>query len=192
MTASNYNKNTWECLNELKAILEENTDIQPDASNYKLGLLEQQWMQAKSALSFVFDGKHVEFGRDLIDYDGENTPIELFVDMISEGLYPPPEFLMLISYILDMYFINEGDVELEEVFFGHRRKNTGNFAGRKANKRKYEKRYEKFEETYLEVKEILDFDFSLAAFAEFYFKGEEVDVETFLRGRRRWKNETDK
>lgn len=189
MSASNYRKDRWENLNEFRGIFESQ---QPKDKNI-FQALEHQWSQAIAHISFSIDGEEIQYGRNLIQYDSDKTPIEVFVNMIKTGIYPPPEFLFLLAYIFDMYFQNEGEVKLEEIFFGSPQRPFGNFAARKA--KSSNDKYEAFESAYEAAKEIADFDFTLTRFAEVYFKSSknnEIDIESFLRGRRRWKEQADK
>tara|TARA_Y100000782_G_C10152516_1_gene252164 strand:- start:583 stop:1164 length:582 start_codon:yes stop_codon:yes gene_type:complete len=192
MSASNYRKDRWENLNEFRTLFESQKSSINDSGNDIFRMLEDQWSQAKTVINFSVEGEEIQYGRELIQYDSERTPIEVFMDMVLTGVYPPPEFLFLIAYIFDMYFRNEGEVNLEEIFFGRTKQRFGNFAARRAKSEN--DKYEAFENAYEAAKEIADFDFTLTRFAEVYLKSSEnneKDIETFLRGRRRWKKQAD-
>jgi hypothetical protein len=61
-----------------------------------------------------------------------NSPLELFLFEMSYGSYPPPEILMMLVKCFNLYFLAEGKLSLEEVFFGKAVKRAGNFSMRKA------------------------------------------------------------
>jgi hypothetical protein len=61
-----------------------------------------------------------------------DSPLELFLWEISYGCYPPPEILMMIAKCFNLYFLAEGALSLEEVFFGKVIKRAGNYSKRKA------------------------------------------------------------
>ncbi|WP_019028763.1 RuvA C-terminal domain-containing protein [Colwellia piezophila] len=62
-----------------------------------------------------------------------NNPLELFLNDISCGSYPPPEILMMLAKCFNLYFIAEGKLSLEEVFFGQVVKRSGNYSMRKVS-----------------------------------------------------------
>ena len=47
------------------------------------------------------------------------------------GFYPPPELLLLLHERFDVYMAGEGDVSLEEAFFGPPHRKVGNYAARR-------------------------------------------------------------
>jgi hypothetical protein len=60
-----------------------------------------------------------------------NTPIEDFVDDVTDGRYPTPEQLLSIAKCFQLYLEAEGKITLEEVFFGKPRKRSGNYSKRR-------------------------------------------------------------
>ncbi|MBA6377690.1 MULTISPECIES: RuvA C-terminal domain-containing protein [unclassified Colwellia] len=60
-----------------------------------------------------------------------DNPIELFLFEISYGSYPPPEILMMLAKCFSLYFLAEGTLSLEDVFFGKVIKKSGNYSMRR-------------------------------------------------------------
>ena len=72
---------------------------------------------------------------DLLPYEKHfrmDSPLELFLFEISYGSYPPPEIIMMLAKCFNLYFLAEGQLSLEEVFFGKVIKRAGNYSRRKA------------------------------------------------------------
>ena len=129
------------------------------------------------------------------------SPLETFLRLIRRGSYPSPELLLSVAKSIDLYFIAQGKLSLEEVFFGpKKRRRKGNYAARSI---KYFKGV-----SYMDFHDIAipDQGFSEATdrsnlsleeqglrFLENYIGEEgheslcEDDLESFLRGYRRWK-----
>lgn len=122
---------------------------------------------------------------------------------LEAGCYPPPEVLTAISNCFSMYCIANGALTLEEVFFGPPKKGLGTHAARL---------YDGCEYYYFDV-DVRKFRFreerdgvkkpaSLADIAEFHFQelsaisdspgdNNPPDIDSFLRGYRRWKARRD-
>jgi len=62
----------------------------------------------------------------------ENTAIDRFLTDISYGSYSSPEVLLMIAKCFNLYFLAEGELTLEEVFFGKVQKRSGNYSRRKS------------------------------------------------------------
>lgn len=69
-----------------------------------------------------------------------NRPIELenplgkLAYFMEFGIYPPPELLLKISEIYEVYMLQAGKVDLEESFYGKPIKGIGSFSRREAKK----------------------------------------------------------
>lgn len=92
------------------------------------------------------------------------NPIELFLFDLSYGDYPPPELLVMISKCFNLYLLAEGELTLEDVFFGKLKKRSGNFAKRKATSNNFKE----FHYQVIREKEC-NKNFSLEKFALHYF-----------------------
>ncbi len=66
------------------------------------------------------------------DFYREKHAINRFLHDISYGSYSSPEILLMIAKCFDLYFLAQGELTLEEVFFGKTQKRSGNYARRKA------------------------------------------------------------
>ena len=59
------------------------------------------------------------------------SPLEAFLRYIRRGHYPPPELLLSVAKSIDLYFVAYGKLTLEEVFFGpNEAKRKGNYSAR--------------------------------------------------------------
>jgi hypothetical protein len=73
---------------------------------------------------------------DLLPYEKHfrmDSPLELFLNDISYGDYPAPEILIMLAKCFNLYFLAEGKLTLEEVFFGKVVKRSGNYSMRRAS-----------------------------------------------------------
>lgn len=129
------------------------------------------------------------------------TPIDVFNHYIDMGFYPPPEILIVIHEIFQRYFMLEGDISLEEAFFGPEQKWVGNEGARRAKNVRFIKFHKFFQlkrATAFKNKE------KLPTVQQFYREwvddypfnpegldnaGSHDDEETFVRGYYRWLKE---
>jgi hypothetical protein len=126
------------------------------------------------------------------------SPVELFLQDISYGWYPPPEILCSMAKAFRLYFLAKGELTLEDVFFGQLVKGAGNYSKRKS-------KGEGFKEFHYQVlhnakRDVSGEKFSLDKFAALFLKhkfdlGEDFDccvtdesIDNFLKGYHRWKN----
>jgi len=124
------------------------------------------------------------------------TPLELFQSYVRRGHTPPPELLLIIAKAFDLYFQAHGKLSLEQVFFPPPlTKKQGNYSKRIIKKFKGL--------SYLDFHDVVDFSKNLEAadktieelaieFIKTWVPEEnhtvnEEDLESFLRGYRRWK-----
>ena len=90
-----------------------------------LGIFEDQWRKIN-----YHEMERSEY------YDIDDSPLEILKKcMIDDCLmtYPPPELLIFIGKQFEYYLDNEGDVSLEEAFFGKPVKGKGVYAKRQAD-----------------------------------------------------------
>jgi hypothetical protein len=124
------------------------------------------------------------------------TPLELFQSYVRRGHHPPPELLLSIAKAFDLYFQAHGKLSLEQVFFDPPlTKKQGNYSKRSIKKFKGL--------SYLDFHEAIDYSKSTKAtnttiedlamnFIRAFVPEEnhtvnEEDLDSFLRGYRRWK-----
>jgi len=138
---------------------------------------------------------------DLVDRTEDEklarSPLSAFTFYVELGFYPPPEIMLAVAGAFDNYFNSAGRLELEDAFFGERKKGVGNYAARKyrgnANKHfHFREVTERMRADHHGVRPI-----SLEKLAEEFLAdertrdlfgiGEEPDVDSFLRNYRRWK-----
>ena len=130
-----------------------------------------------------------------------DSPLELFLFEISYGSYPPPEIIMMLAKCFNLYFLAEGQLSLEEVFFGKVIKRAGNYSRRKARstnfkefhyqviREKQSSKYignkfnlEEFTLSYLKICEENEADFPIANVTE-------DNIESFIVAYYRWKKQ---
>ena len=129
----------------------------------------------------------------------ENTAIDRFLSDISYGSYSSPEVLLMIAKCFKLYFLAEGELTLEEVFFGKVQKKSGNYSRRKAR----DDNFTEFHYQVIREKEVLNSigeSFNLEEFTikmlSIYKESEmdcpvinytEDNIESFIVGYYRWK-----
>lgn len=124
------------------------------------------------------------------------TPLELFQSYVRRGHHPPPELLLSIAKAFDLYFQAHGKLSLEQVFFAPPlTKKQGNYSKRVIKKFKGL--------SYLDFHEAIDYSKNVGTtnktieeLAIKFIKTQvpeenhtvnEEDLDSFLRGYRRWK-----
>lgn len=113
--------NTWEHIEFWQ------NKLLKESENYPvLDGLEQSWQLLEQDYNFEFE--------NLVDRKNRNaeTPLKEFLYCIDMGFYPPPEVLLAIVDIFEHYLRSEGNLSLEDVFFGKTEKGIGNYAARKS------------------------------------------------------------
>ncbi|KZK71331.1 hypothetical protein A1L58_10935 [Shewanella baltica] len=118
----------------------------------------------------------------------QSNPLIHFLWCIESGFYPPPELLIVIASCFRAHIISGGRTNLSEVFFGKDKQYEYSLDVKKITK------YMDFELKWVKGKSD-----SLQIVAEQYLLkcsesnndifNETIDVESFLRGYRRWKSD---
>lgn len=165
--------NTWEYVAQVKS------DNEPTLQS-----LVQFW-KAYEKVQVNLVGADVS---SMIHTDITPDPAEAFCEFVQKGQYPPPELMMSVCSALSLYSKSGGDLSLEECFYGpaYRGKNK---AKRTVEGALYElfciSRY--MQSLNSSHKKLSEVEFA----AEFLNEvGQDVDVDTFLKGCRRWKRKT--
>ena len=112
--------------------------------------------------------------------------IQSFTRCLDDGVIPPPETLCLINEALCRYLAANGDLSLDEGFFGSPHKKHSSYAFACGSNTD---RMEAFT-TFLTVSKFEDARVSQVNIAEEFLKhnnDDETDPETFLRLWRRWR-----
>jgi hypothetical protein len=148
-----------------------------ESSNYPaLEDLEETWKLLEHHYNNPMEG--------LIDRSSmeQQTPLGAFRNMIEAGLYPPPEVLLALDDCFALYMALRGEVELEQIFFGNKKRGVGNYAARTYKDKAYKHlsivlRINRFieQKTQVEIAESVIDLFEL-----------KDDVDSFLRGYRRY------
>lgn len=124
------------------------------------------------------------------------TPLESLLYYVDAGVYPPPEILIAIAQCFRTYFGGNGNLSLDECFFGEPHKKTSSPAYIKNKQWSYSTFHDLFvtDSSVEENKSGVKQRNSLEEDGEYYlnhFYGSEyakiVDLDSFLRGYRRWK-----
>jgi hypothetical protein len=154
--------------------------------------LEKQWNQIDDLSDERHNWREIE--NDIPNLRNI-TPVHAFLDAVERGRYPTPEITFAIAKAFELYFTAAGELSLEEVFFGKPKRKSGNFASR-SNR---ELRYLFFHDT---VRREMAYakhsgkKYSIIDQANHFLTYEHMDedgnigyfdVDTFLRGYRRWR-----
>ena len=108
-------------------------DFETESNTLGLEQIERLKHQfSKLEYQFSKMGSRVDHSLPYEEHFRLNSPLELFLFEMSYGSYPPPEILMMLVKCFNLYFLAEGTLSLEEVFFGKVVKRAGNFSMRKA------------------------------------------------------------
>jgi hypothetical protein len=137
------------------------------------------------------------------DLDQKGTPVDAFRYFVDMGFYPPPEIMESIASAFGSYMSGKGKYELEDVFFGKRKRGVGNFASRRSSVSDYVslngrvhaelRRSERENRPKRSIEKIAEEMFMDDPFAgSSVGKGGDVDIGSFLRGYRRWKQKNGK
>lgn len=120
-----------------------------------------------------------------------SSPVEAFVHYAMSGTLPPPYITLAIAKGFEHYLESGGKIGLEEVFFGKTVRGQGNFAQRV----QFDLNYEDFQReangyvyTNLNGELTSSNSLTLASSAERFLTKNNIniDVDSFLRGFRRW------
>ncbi len=155
--------------------------------------LQEQWQSIDQYSSEGFNWR--ESANDVPNYR-DLTTVHAFIRMVFSGDYPTPELLLSLAKSFDLYFTAAGELSLEEVFFGPPKQRAGNFAGRSVQ----EHRYLVFHDIVRrEGWEPPERKLTMNKLAEKFLTYEHMDddgnvghfdVDTFLRGYRRWRKDS--
>lgn len=124
------------------------------------------------------------------------TPLELFQSYVRRGHTPPAELLLVIAKAFDLYFQAHGKLSLEQVFFDPPlTKKQGNYSKRSIKKFKGLS-YLDFHEAVDQLTNTKATDTTIEDLAKKFIRTvvpeenhtvNEEDLDSFLRGYRRWK-----
>lgn len=194
-------------MSELRRAVQDQADISdPFNSNKKVNAYRE-----KLKASYVHDDYPVLSGLEhawrLLEKDygvvnredqPSDNPISSFEYYVGLGLYPPPEIMMVLSDALRVYFSGAGQISLDEIIFGEKHKKTSSFAYKKHKKFKYQffemhlnfnRRKESTSNLSLEAEMLKVFEETNPTTLAMLGFDPDVDIDTFLRGYRRWKQD---
>ena len=119
----------------------------------------------------------------------KDTPLSAFRNYIDDGFYPPPEVLFALNDCFNVYMGLRGRLELEDIFYGERKRGVGNYSARKSRIEAYE--YMFLQERFNELEQFIKLEKKKKSKSEL---AEEViechklddDIDSFLRGYNRF------
>lgn len=182
------NCNTSERAYEIRMLLEN-----PEVDDYPvLSSIEEAWQ-------FLVNHHYPEYnGRPLISRVelSDIPPLDNFEYHVEMGFYPPPEIMMAIQLCFHKYLASGGDISLDEAFFGTAHKKRDSYAYQKNHKWKFgifhnlyvvlrQRSLEKSGEPCKSMEALAE-EYLTDLFSSVEHAG--IDIDTFLRGYRRWKN----
>ncbi len=202
-TSSEALSNSWERVEEIRA------EITADIDKYPWRESAEELWQTVSYAQYD-DECGVKRGEKLAE-----TPLGSLGYCLERPRFPPIEVLSAINEAFQIYMLAEGKLELEDVFFGPRKRGVGNYSARCQK----ETDYSKFD-FYVRIGGNLRMLSDEEAFREHHKKSLEdkaeeylaygmnpyiaksygvqakyensIDPESYLRGYRRWKQVTKK
>jgi len=176
--------NSWEYAGQFRISLEKQRSS--DKSPVEVALtLKSPYDEIPETI----DGQDCEEHLDGIE-ESLQSPVQAFIHYATTGTSPPSYITIAIAQGFKRYLDAEGSLELEEVFFGKTRRSQGNYA----NRYQQDTNYKEFHEEVLGYVAIIygkifssNTD-SLTQNAENFLtrNNHDIDVDTFLRGYRRW------
>jgi len=130
---------------------------------------------------------------DLAETRGRSSrdAIQSFTRCLEDGVIPPPETLNLLSTAFSRYLAANGNLSLDEGFFGRPHKKHSSYAFAHGSNTDRMKAFS----TFLAVSKVEDPRASQVNIAEKFLKydnDDEADAETFLRLWRRWRQASTK
>jgi hypothetical protein len=195
--------NSWEYFNEIAKHHEENKDNL--IGNISL---EDMWETlVKEQTFYGFEDEPFCILKKRLSKERKcSTPLEVFQDYLTDGLYPPPEYLLWFSKIFDDYYWPDNDFDLEELMFGRKTPAVGTENKRYWKKKKYEsfvsymesknfrEAFEKIGRKHNDLPPIQPSNEKLTQLAGDFINERQLDVDldSFLRGFRRYKKNKDK
>jgi hypothetical protein len=148
---------------------------------YIMESFEDDWKKLEKKYEVINRNEHV--GRD---------PLASFMYYVDGGFYPPPEILQCLEKCFRKYWDESGKYSLDEIFFGQKHKRWDN----PSYWRSLDHKYSFFDSFWVRGRESpkvkVSFKNNEDAAEDFLNSpfGHELkgtDVDTFLRGYRRWK-----
>lgn len=172
----NYNSNEYS--QRCKTLLKASFELEEYPAYYSL---ESDWQLIESENPLFKEERSL---------NRTKSPLSYFIYHMDSGFYPPPEVLLALLACFQTYFDAEGDVSLDEAFFGriHKKKSSQAFLDSVESKYfVFHKMYvqaDRFFHSSLKGKPLVDkaIDFLDDPLNT---KGK-PDPESFLRGYRRW------
>lgn len=183
---------TAECPNSPEVVAAYSEILQAkQCEEYLLHSFETAWQW----LSFRY-GKNAD-GGPLIERatnPAGSTALEKFSVLVDQGFYPPPEIMLSIADCFQRYLSEKGDVSLDEIFFGKPHKKRDSFSFKKSHYTRYLLFHMMVQGDYYKNQHLGEPLHSLEEIAEVHLalsNNPDIpeDIDTFLRGYRRWKRE---
>ena len=113
-----------------------------------------------------------------------DNPMLNFLGSLEAGYYPPPDVLVAISKCFRAYLDAKGNKSLDETFFGHGHGKRKSYAY-KLSKEGWSSEYGLFYKWY-ELQDDVSQEVAAEEFLTKYYPDKDVDIDSFLRGLRRW------
>lgn len=150
-------------------------------------------MSALESAWRVLENNYEVIKREEHPSDNPILSIEYYLGL---GFYPPPELMMILSDSLSLYFNCAGKLSLDEILFGKKHKKTSSFSYNKHQKFKYQffemhlnriNKKDGFSNLSLETRMLKIIEETPSEVLASFGFHPNVDIDTFLRGYRRWK-----
>jgi len=161
-------------------------------------LLEKCWTSLLSSPDLPESVK-IELSTERNKQNSDNSlPLDSLMASVQKGHYPSPEVLQWLLNCFEIYFDSGGELTLDQVFFGNSIQKKGSPSDIRMKYRKYQYFHWFVEERLEEAKKENQKAPGQPAMAEAFVNTPywesilgEVNIDSFLRGWRRWKKQAD-
>jgi hypothetical protein len=190
MTNSKFELNSWDAVEdyrtrEITLSMKCYADVSFSNGRYSVQNkgIENSWKPTESHVEPLGTPDRANY---TFTYD--KTPAHIFVRDIIQGELPRPEIIYAVADCFNQYFKSNGEVGLEDIFFGKRKISVGNRAARDKRHRVY---YLMLSLEDLSKDETTPINYTMTEIANHAMRVEsyEKDPETILRNYRRWKTD---
>ncbi len=153
-------------------------------ANYLMASLELAWQEHAQSQDIIPD---LGITRDSHSRDA----IDSLINNVDRGTFPPPETLILLTRALQRYLDADGDLSLDEAFFGKTHKKNASYAmafGKKSRKMRAVSFHIALSHIGPKKRTQLE---AVESMLTNFFQDFETDPESLLRTWRRWRKASD-
>lgn len=128
------------------------------------------------------------------EYNYKGHPLASLAYYADVGLYPPPEILLAVAGAYNLYASRNGEISLDEAFFGQSHKKTSSYAHKNFKQEEYSffhsvwvrRRKEDDRKKSMSMEELATDYYEWMTNNPIFGDPPKTDIDTFLRNYRRW------